>query len=111
MLILRNASFAGADEVLGVRATARIRAEHPWRRVLESFVAAGLMELRPNPEHKGQNEYVLTEKGRPTPSPPLSSTNWGDRWAAARRPPDRLRARAARARSVSNFVAAHAAKS
>ena len=41
-----------------------IALEHPLASGLESFVAAGLMELRPNPEHKGQNEYVLTEKGR-----------------------------------------------
>jgi hypothetical protein len=50
-------------------------------------VAAGLMEVRPNPEHKGQNEYLLTEKGRDFVPALVALTSWGDRWAAPDGPP------------------------
>ena len=54
---------------------------------LESFVKAGLMDVRPNAEHKGQNEYVLTEKGRDFVPVIVALTSWGDRWSAPDGPP------------------------
>lgn len=86
LLILRNAAFAGqtrfseferglgiAPNILGAR--------------LESFVAAGLMEMVPAADHKGQHDYVLTDKGRDFVPALIALTNWGDRWAAPDGPP------------------------
>ena len=50
-------------------------------------MAAGLMEARPNSEHKGQNEHVLPEKGRDFVPALVALTSWGDRWAAPDGPP------------------------
>ncbi len=86
LLILRNASFAGQTKFSEFERRLGI-APNILASRLESFVAAGLMELRPNPDHKGQNEYVLTEKGRDFVPALVALTNWGDRWAAPDGPP------------------------
>jgi DNA-binding HxlR family transcriptional regulator len=86
LLILRNACFAGQtrfsefERALGI-------APNILASRLEAFVAAGLMEARPNAEHKGQNEYVLTDKGRDFVPALVALTSWGDRWAAPEGPP------------------------
>ena len=86
LLILRNAAFAGHtrfsefERALGI-------APNILASRLESFVAAGLMVLRPNAEHKGQNEYVLTDKGRDFVPALVALTTWGDRWSAPDGPP------------------------
>jgi len=86
LLILRNAAFAGQtrfsefERALGI-------APNILASRLENFVDAGLMEMRPNPEHKGQNEYVLTAKGRDLVPAIVALTNWGDRWSAPDGPP------------------------
>jgi DNA-binding HxlR family transcriptional regulator len=86
LLILRNAAFAGqtrfSEFERGLGIAPNILASR-----LESFVAAGLMEVRPNAEHRGQNEYVLTEKGRDIVPAIVALTSWGDRWSAPQGPP------------------------
>ena len=81
LLILRNAVFAGqtrfSEFERGLGIAPNILASR-----LENFVAEGLMELRPNAQHKGQNEYVLTDKGRDFVPALVALTSWGDRWAA-----------------------------
>src|SRR5882672_289855 len=86
LLILRNASFAGHTRFSEFERRLGI-APNILASRLESFVAAGLMEVRPNAEHKGQNEYVLTEKGRDFIPAIVALTAWGDRWAAPDGPP------------------------
>ena len=86
LLILRNAAFAGQtrfsefERALGI-------APNILASRLESFVAADLMEMRPNAQHKGQNEYLLTEKGRDFIPALVALSQWGDRWAAPDGPP------------------------
>ena len=81
LLILRNAVFAGhtrfSELERGLGIAPNILASR-----LGSFVAEGLMEVRPNAQHKGQNEYVLTDKGRDFVPALVALTRWGDRWAA-----------------------------
>ena len=81
LLILRDAVFAGhtrfSEFERGLGIAPNILASR-----LENFVAEGLMEVRPNAQHKGQHEYVLTEKGRDFVPALVALTSWGDRWAA-----------------------------
>ena len=86
LLILRNAAFAGQTRFSEFERSLGI-APNILASRLESFVAAELMEVRPNAEHKGQNEYVLTEKGRDFIPAIVALTSWGDRWAAPDGPP------------------------
>ena len=86
LLILRNAAFAGQTKFSEFERRLGI-APNILATRLESFVAEGLMEMHPNPEHKGQNEYVLTEKGRDFVPALVALTSWGDRWAAPDGPP------------------------
>lgn len=86
LLILRNAAFAGQTRFSEFERRLGI-APNILASRLESFVAAGIMEVRPNVEHKGQNEYVLTEKGRDFIPAIVALTRWGDRWAAPDGPP------------------------
>ncbi len=86
LLILRNAAFAGHTRFSEFERRLGI-APNILASRLEGFVAAGLMEVRPNAEHKGQNEYVLTEKGREFVPAIVALTSWGDRWAAPDGPP------------------------
>jgi DNA-binding HxlR family transcriptional regulator len=86
LLILRNASFAGHTRFSEFERRLGI-APNILATRLEGFVAAGLMEVRPNAEHKGQNEYILTEKGRDFVPAIVALTSWGDRWAAPDGPP------------------------
>ena len=55
LLILRNAAFAGQTRFSEFERRLGI-APNILASRLEGFVAAGLMEVRPNAEHKGQNE-------------------------------------------------------
>jgi DNA-binding HxlR family transcriptional regulator len=86
LLILRNAAFAGQSRFSEFERRLGI-APNILASRLEGFVAAGLMEVRPNPGHRGQNEYVLTEKGRDFVPAIVALTDWGDRWAAPDGPP------------------------
>jgi DNA-binding HxlR family transcriptional regulator len=86
LLILRNASFAGHTRFSEFERRLGI-APNILASRLEGFVAAGLMEVRPNAEHKGQNEYILTEKGRDFVPALVALTSWGDRWVAPDGPP------------------------
>jgi|ERR1700676_2880035 DNA-binding HxlR family transcriptional regulator len=86
LLILRNAAFAGQTRFSEFERSLGI-APNILASRLESFVAAGLMEMHPNAEHKGQHEYVLTEKGRDFVPSIVALTTWGDRWAAPEGPP------------------------
>jgi DNA-binding HxlR family transcriptional regulator len=49
---------------------------------LEHFVRAGLMAQRPQTDHPGLPEYVLTEKGRDLAPVLIALAAWGNRWAA-----------------------------
>ena len=86
LLILRNAAFAGHTRFSEFERSLGI-APNILASRLESFVAAGLMELQPNAQHKGQNEYLLTEKGRDFIPALVALSKWGDRWAAPDGPP------------------------
>jgi DNA-binding HxlR family transcriptional regulator len=86
LLILRDASFAGHTRFSEFERSLGI-APNILASRLESFVGAGIMEVRPNAEHKGQNEYVLTEKGRDFVPAIVALTSWGDRWSAPDGPP------------------------
>jgi DNA-binding HxlR family transcriptional regulator len=86
LLILRNAAFAGHTRFSEFERRLGI-APNILASRLESFVAAGLMDVRPNAQHKGQNEYVLTEKGRDFVPALVALTRWGDRWSAPDGPP------------------------
>jgi DNA-binding HxlR family transcriptional regulator len=86
LLILRNASFAGQTRFSEFERSLGI-APNILASRLESFVAAGLMDVRPKAEHRGQNEYVLTDKGRDFVPALIALTEWGDRWAAPDGPP------------------------
>jgi DNA-binding HxlR family transcriptional regulator len=86
LLILRNASFAGQTRFSEFERRLGI-APNILASRLEGLVASGLMEVRPNAEHKGLNEYVLTEKGRDVVPAIVALTEWGDRWAAPDGPP------------------------
>ena len=86
LLILRDAAFAGHTRFSEFERSLGI-APNILASRLERFVAAGLMELRPNAEHKGQSEYVLTEKGRDFVPAIVALSSWGDRWAAPDGPP------------------------
>src|ERR1035438_5870102 len=63
LLILRNASFAGQTRFSEFERRLGI-APNILASRLDGFVKAGLMEVRPNEDHKGQNEYVVTEMDR-----------------------------------------------
>src|SRR3954454_23177718 len=86
LLILRNAAFAGHtrfsefERALGI-------APNILTSRLERFVETGLMETRPNTEHRGQRESVLTEMGRDFVPSLVALTSWGDRWATPDGPP------------------------
>jgi DNA-binding HxlR family transcriptional regulator len=86
LLILRNASFAGHTRFSEFERRLGI-APNVLASRLESFVAAGIMDMRPSPGHKSQHEYVLTEKGRDFVPALVALTSWGDRWAAPDGPP------------------------
>jgi DNA-binding HxlR family transcriptional regulator len=86
LLILRNAAFAGQTRFSEFERRLGI-APNILASRLEGFVAAGLMEMRPNPGHRGQSEYLLTEKGRDFVPAIVALTTWGDRWAAPDGPP------------------------
>jgi DNA-binding HxlR family transcriptional regulator len=86
LLILRNASFAGQTRFSEFERRLGI-APNILASRLDGFVKAELMEVRPNEEHKGQNEYVLTEKGRDFVPVLVALTSWGDRWSAPDGPP------------------------
>jgi DNA-binding HxlR family transcriptional regulator len=86
LLILRNAAFAGQTRFSEFERSLGI-APNILASRLESFVATGIMKVRPNAEHKGQNEYVLSEKGREFVPAIVALTSWGDRWAAPDGPP------------------------
>jgi DNA-binding HxlR family transcriptional regulator len=86
LLILRNAAFAGQTRFSEFERRLGI-APNILASRLDAFVAAGLMELRPNANHRGQNEYLLTEKGRDFVPALVALTRWGDRWAAPDGPP------------------------
>jgi DNA-binding HxlR family transcriptional regulator len=86
LLILRNASFAGQTRFSEFERRLGI-APNILASRLDGFVKAGLMEVRPNAEHKGQNEYVLTEMGRDFVPVIVALTSWGDRWSAPDGPP------------------------
>jgi DNA-binding HxlR family transcriptional regulator len=86
LLILRNAAFAGHTRFSEFERRLGI-APNILASRLEGFVAAGLMEVRPNAEHRGQNEYVLTDMGRDFVPVLVALTGWGDRWSAPGGPP------------------------
>lgn len=86
LLILRNASFAGQTRFSEFERRLGI-APNILASRLDGFVKSGLMEMRPNEEHKGQSEYVLTEMGRDFVPVIVALTRWGDRWSAPHGPP------------------------
>lgn len=86
LLILRDAIFRGRTRFNEFQTSLGI-ATNVLAARLEWFVAEGLMELRPIPEHPDQSEYRLTEKGRDFTAPLVALTAWGDRWSAPDGPP------------------------
>lgn len=79
LLIIRNAVFAGMTRFSDFERRLGI-APNVLAKRLEGFVAAGLMEERPE-------GYVLTRQGRELGTVIVALTEWGDRWAAPDGPP------------------------
>ncbi|WP_433504315.1 winged helix-turn-helix transcriptional regulator [Pseudonocardia halophobica] len=79
LLIIRNAVFAGMTRFSDFERRLGI-APNVLAKRLEGFVAAGLMEERPD-------GYALTRKGRELGTVIVALTEWGDRWAAPDGPP------------------------
>jgi len=86
ILIVRDALFAGVTRFNDFQHNLGI-ATNILKARLDGFVAAGLMERRPAAGQPGQQEYVLTEKGRDLAPALIAMTEWGDKWAAPDGPP------------------------
>ena len=86
ILIVRDALFAGVTRFNDFQHNLGI-ATNILKARLDGFVAAGLMERRPAGGQPGQQEYVLTEKGRDLAPALIAMTEWGDKWAAPDGPP------------------------
>jgi DNA-binding HxlR family transcriptional regulator len=86
LLIIRDALYARVTRFNDFQHNLGI-ATNVLATRLDAFVAAGLMERRPQDEQPDQYEYVLTEKGRDLGPVLIALTEWGDRWAAPGEPP------------------------
>jgi DNA-binding HxlR family transcriptional regulator len=86
LLIIRDALFGGITRFTDFQRSLGV-APNILATRLENFVRDGLMEQRPQPDHPGQSEYVLTDKGRDLAPVIIALGAWGDRWAAPDGPP------------------------
>src|SRR5262245_53289673 len=78
LLILRDAMFRGSTRFSQFQKSLGI-ATNVLAKRLEGFVAAGLMDRRPNAAGE-QAEYVLSQKGLELKPVIIALTQWGDRW-------------------------------
>jgi DNA-binding HxlR family transcriptional regulator len=85
LIIIRNAMFAGTTRFTDFQRSLGV-ASNVLAKRLDSFVAAGLFELRPSLA-TGHAEYFLTPKGLDLKPVVIALTEWGDRWAAPDGPP------------------------
>jgi DNA-binding HxlR family transcriptional regulator len=90
LLILRDAIFRGMTRFSDFQRSLNI-ASNVLAARLERFVADGLVELHPRPEHPEQSEYRLTQKGLEFHDVVVALTAWGDKWNAPSGPPIRYR--------------------
>jgi len=86
LLIIRDALFRGITRFSDFQRSLGV-APNILATRLDSFVGAGLMELRQYSERPPQHEYLLTGKGRDLGPVIIALTAWGDRWAAPQGPP------------------------
>ena len=86
LLIIRDALLRGITRFSDFQRSLAI-APNILATRLDSFIEAGLIELRPHPARPGQHDYLLTPKGRELAPVLLALTAWGDRWAAPQGPP------------------------
>jgi DNA-binding HxlR family transcriptional regulator len=86
LLIIRDAAFAGVTRFGDFQHNLGIATNVLTTR-LDAFIEAGIMRRQPRQEPSGQQEYVLTEKGRDLVPALMALTAWGDRWAAPSGPP------------------------
>src|SRR5450755_1606952 len=81
LLVIRDALFRGITRFSDFQRSLGV-APNILATRLDSFVGAGLMELRQYSERPPQHEYLLTGKGRDLGPVIIALTAWGDRWAA-----------------------------
>lgn len=86
LLILRDALFRGMTRFSDFERSLHV-APNVLAKRLEGFVAARLMEVRPDPERPDRGAYVVTDKGAALKPVIVALTLWGDRWAAPGDPP------------------------
>lgn len=86
LLIVRDALFRGMTRFSEFQRSLGV-ASNVLASRLESFVAAGIMEVRAPAGAREHREYVLTEKGLSLQPVIVALTAWGDRWAAPAGPP------------------------
>jgi DNA-binding HxlR family transcriptional regulator len=86
LLLIRDALFRGVTRFADFKRSLGL-ASNVLASRLDSFVAAGLMDVRTYSGHPDHYEYVLTEKGRDMQPVVIALTAWGDRWAAPRGAP------------------------
>ena len=79
LLILRDAMFRGSTRFSEFQRSLSI-APNILAKRLETFVDAGILATRPQPERPDQHEYVLTEMGLSLKPVLIALTTWGDRW-------------------------------
>jgi DNA-binding HxlR family transcriptional regulator len=86
LLILRDALYRGSTRFADFQRDLGMASNILATR-LDSFVAAGLMDMRRYSERPEHYEYILTDKGRDLQPVVIALTAWGDRWAAPEGPP------------------------
>jgi DNA-binding HxlR family transcriptional regulator len=86
LLILRDALYRGTTRFADFQRTLGMASNILATR-LNTFVAAGLMEIHQYSAHPEHHEYRLTDKGRDLQPVVVALTAWGDRWAAPKGAP------------------------
>lgn len=84
LLIVRDALFAGVTRFNDHQHNLGI-ATNILKTRLDALVEGGIMQRQTGTG--GQNEYVLTEKGRDLGPALVALTHWGDLWATSDPPP------------------------
>jgi DNA-binding HxlR family transcriptional regulator len=80
LLILRDSLFAGCTRFSEFQRRLGI-APNILAKRLESFVAAGIMEVRPSTNGSEHATYVLTPKGLDFKPVVIALTQWGEKWS------------------------------
>lgn len=82
LLILRDALFRGYTRFSEFERSLGI-APNVLAKRLEAFVAADLMQLRPDPARPDVRQYLLTARGASFRLTLMALTQWGDQWVCS----------------------------